>query len=135
MSHKFKSILRHLANYTGGGHYDRNPHDHGHGDYHGHFDGHHGHHQHHGYNFLASSALKLGGSLIDWLRLNKRLAFLIIMGLLVIGLLFIAGLVWLGIKLIALAGPLLTDINSNGLKGIVDEVTKLITRLWEGSGK
>jgi hypothetical protein len=129
MSHKFKSILRHLANYTGGGHYDRHDHDHGHGDYHSHYDG------HHGYNFLAGPVLKLGRSFIDWLRLNKRLAFLIIMGLLAIGLLFIAGLVWLAVKLIALAGPLLSDINSNGLKGIVDEATKLITRLWEGSGK
>lgn len=43
--------------------------------------------------------------------------------------------VWLVVALIKLCGPLISDMEKNGLKGVVDAVSKIVTRIWEGSGK
>ncbi len=56
-------------------------------------------------------------------------------GVLAAGVLLLAGVVWLGGKLIALASPLLADINRDGLKSVAEALTTAINRIWEGSGK
>jgi hypothetical protein len=72
---------------------------------------------------------------IGILRQNKRLAILIAVGLLVVGSIFLVCVVWLAVKVIGLAAPLLIDIEKNGLKGMVDTIVKSLSTIWQGSGK
>jgi len=134
MSQKSTSILRYLANRAGDDHHSRHHYD-SHGDYRDHNKWHYGYRQLHDHESMAGPVPKMGRAFLDWLRRKKRVAFVIVMGLLATGLILTAALVWLGVKLLGLAGPLLSEINSNGLKGVVNDVINFITRVWEGSGK
>ncbi|MEI8355461.1 MAG: hypothetical protein WCG31_05145 [Deltaproteobacteria bacterium] len=42
---------------------------------------------------------------------------------------------WLLVMLVKMCGPLLSDIEKNGLKGVIDALTKIVTGIWQGSGK
>ncbi len=133
MSNNLFSLFKHLKR---GDHHARYGH-HGHdGHYSQHPDreyGHyHGNHDEHFHSSLMSGLLKeLAGELYR----NKRIALLVIILILSAVFLFLLGVVWLGAKLIQLSGPLLADVEKNGLKGVVELITQATRKVWEGAGK
>jgi hypothetical protein len=105
-----------------GNHHDMNsPHDH--------------HYKSHGKHFFSVPAFEVVRELSGKLFHNKRLALLAIIALLTIAAVFMVFGVWLVATLIKLSGPLISDMEKNGLKGVLDTVSKIIVRIWEGSGK
>jgi hypothetical protein len=89
-------------------------------------------HDRHFFSGLALNAMrKISGKLFQ----NKRLALVAIIAFLAIAAVFLVFAVWLVFTLVKLCWPLIGDIEKNGLKGAVDTISKLVTRIWEGSGK
>ncbi len=114
----------------------------GRSDHHNDYGNHHkkysayGHHyESHGKHHFAGLASKVARELSGKLFQNKRLALLAIIVLLTVAAVFLIFGVWLVVTLIKLCGPLISDIEKNGLKGVVATVLKIVTRIWEGSGK
>ena len=66
---------------------------------------------------------------------NKRLLLLAIIAFLTISVIVLVVADWLLVMLIKMCGPLLSDIEKNGLKGVIDALTKIVTGIWQGSGK
>ncbi len=95
--------------------------------------GHHyrGHGRHFDYGLAFKTVREISGKLFQ----NKRLALLAIIAFLTITAVFLVLAVWLVVTLINLCGPLVSDIEKNGLKGSFDTLSKIVTRIWEGTGK
>ncbi|MRR05958.1 MAG: hypothetical protein EG828_03290 [Deltaproteobacteria bacterium] len=89
----------------------------------------------HGNHYFYGLACKVMRQLFGKILQNKRMALLVILGLLAAAAVFLVCAVWLVVTLFNLCGPLFSDIEKNGLKGVVDTVLKLVSRIWEGTGK
>ncbi len=133
MSGDLLKILRSLK-----GHSDHDNHhshhDHN-GSYHDRYQPYDHHYKSHDRHFFSSLAFKVMRELSGKLIQNRRLVLPAIIALLAVAVVFLVCAAWLVVILIKLCGPLISDIEKNGLKGIVDTVSKILTRIWEGSGK
>ncbi len=133
MSIELSKILRSLKGRPDRhNHYD---HHHDHGNYHdgysryGHYNSGHGEH------FMSAFAVRMFRELSGKLFRNKRLAILVIIALLTVTALLLVCAVWIVIALVKLCGPLISDIDKNGLKSVFDTLSKIVSRIWEGAGK
>lgn len=113
----------------------RSDHHNDYGNHHKRYSAYGHHYESHGKHHFAGLASKVARELSGKLFQNKRLALLSIIVLLTVAAVFLIFGVMLVVTLIKLCGPLISDIEKNGLKGVVDSVLKIITRIWEGSGK
>jgi hypothetical protein len=110
-----------------------------HQDHYEHYQGvNHGYNNHYnsnGKHLFSGLAFKAVRELSGKLFQNKRLLLLAIIAFLTISgiLLVFAG--WLVVMLIKMCGPLVSDIEKNGLKSVVDALTKIVTGIWQGTGK
>ena len=93
------------------------------------------HYKSHGKHFFSGLAFKAVQELSGKLFQNKRLALLAIIAFLTISVISLGFAVWLVVILIKMCGPLISDLEKNGLKGVVDTLVKIVSRIWEGTGK
>ena len=133
MSSDLVKILRSLKGHSD--HRDRHSH---HDRYANHYEscskfGHH--YKSHGKHLFSGFAYKVTKELSGKLLKNKRLALLVIIALMTFTAVFLVCAVWFAVALIKLCGPLISDFEQNGLRGVVETISKIITRIWEGSGK
>jgi hypothetical protein len=133
MSSDILKILRSLKGRSGHrNHYDQNTH---YGNHHESYSAYGHHYESHGKHHFVSLACKIARELSGKIFQNRRLALLALIVLLTVVAVFLIIGVWLVVTLVNLCGPLISDIEKNGLKGVVDTALKIITRIWEGSGK
>jgi hypothetical protein len=133
MSSNLLKILRSLKGNSS--HHD----NYGHNDHYRNYqDVNHGydnHYKSHGKHFFSGLAFKTVQELSGKLFQNKRLALLAIIAFLTISVIILGFAVWLVVILIKLCGPLISDLEKNGLKSAVDTLMKIVARIWEGTGK
>jgi hypothetical protein len=89
----------------------------------------------HGNHYFYGPAGKVARQFFGKLLQNKRMALLVILGLLAAAAVFLVCAVWLVVTLFKLCGPLFSDIEKYGLKGVVDTVLTLVSSIWDGTGK
>jgi hypothetical protein len=137
MSSDLLKIIRSLKVHSDHNNHDSHDHhDHDYGNYRDRNSRYDHHYERHGNKHFFPGAIcevvrKLSGKIYQ----NKQLALAAIITLLTVAALFLVCAVWLVAALIKLCGPLISDMEKNGLKGVVDAVSKIITRIWEGAGK
>jgi len=133
MSSDLLKILRSLKGNSS--HHDHYRHNDHYGNYR---DVNHGcdnHYKSHGKHFFSGLAFKAVRELSGKIFQNKRLALLAIIAFLTISVILLVFAVWLVVMLIKLCGPLISDLEKNGLKSAVDALAKIVARIWEGTGK
>lgn len=133
MSSELLKILRSLS-----GHSDRHSHYNHHEDYRNYYEGdsRYSHYNNsHGKHFMSAVAFKVVKELSGKVFRNKRLAILAVIALLTISALFLTCAAWIVVALIKLCGPLISDIEKNGLKSVFDTLSKIAARIWQGTGK
>ncbi len=82
------------------------------------------HHQRHGSRLVYFELAK---------RIFKNKTFLLLA--LALLLIVLAVGIWLISLLIPFLGQLLTNIEKNGIKGIIEAISPYLLKLWEGAGK
>ena len=97
--------------------------------------GYNSHYNSHGSHLFSGTAFKAVRDLSGKLFQNKRLLLLAIIAFLTISVIVLVVAGWLLVMLVKMCGPLLSDIEKNGLKGVIDALTKIVTGIWQGSGK
>lgn len=133
MSSDILKILRSLKGRSDHrNHYDQNDH---YGNHHEKYSA-YGHHyesrdKHHFAGLACKVARKFSGKLFQ----NRRLALLAIIVFLTVVVVFLIIGVWLVVMLVNHCGPLINDVEKNGLKGVMDTALKIVNIIWEGSGK
>jgi hypothetical protein len=128
-------LLKILRSLKGQSDHNHDSHHDNYGNYHDRYSQYDHHYKSHGKHFFSGLAFKVVRELSGKLYQNKRLALPAIIALLTVAAVFLVCGVWLVVTLIKLCGPLFSDIEKNGLKGVVDAVLKIVTMIWEGSGK
>jgi hypothetical protein len=93
------------------------------------------HYKSHGKHFFSGLAFNKVRELSGKLFQNKRLLLLAIIAFLTISVILLVFAGWLVVMLIKMCGPLVSDIEKNGLKSAVDALTKVVTGIWQGTGK
>jgi hypothetical protein len=103
--------------------------------YHGVNHGYDNHYNSHGKHFFSGLAFKAARDLFGKLYQNKRLLLLAIIAFLTISVILLGFAAWIVVMLIKMCGPLVGDIEKNGLKSVVDAITKIVSGIWQGTGK
>jgi hypothetical protein len=87
----------------------------------------HGHHdKSRGRHYFSGLAIKTMTACYGKIVQNKRLALLVIIGLLTVAALLMVCAVWLVVTLFKVCGSLVSNMETSGLKGVLETLSKML---------